>query len=148
MIEERFIILTEKFIDKSLTDNEKKELDKFLMDEDYKKEFQNQINVKEAVMNWNLKKPKSEFWDNYWLNTYNRLERGVAWILISIGLTLLIGFAVFQFIQKLFVDDGGPFIIKIGLIVLFTGALILILSLIREQFIKTKNDSYKEIKRW
>ncbi|MAT58699.1 MAG: hypothetical protein CMF23_12075 [Ignavibacteriae bacterium] len=147
MIEERFIILTEKFIDKSLTDNEKKELDKFLMDEDYKKEFQNQINVKEAVMNLNLKKPKSEFWDNYWLNTYNRLERGVAWILISIGLTLLIGFAVFQFIQKLFVDDGGPFIIKIGLIVLFTGALILILSLIREQFIKTKNDSYKEIKR-
>jgi hypothetical protein len=117
------------------------------MDEDYKKEFQNQINVKEAVMNLNLKKPKSEFWDNYWLNTYNRLERGVAWILISIGLTLLIGFAVFQFIQKLFVDDGGPFIIKIGLIVLFTGALILILSLIREQFIKTKNDSYKEIKR-
>ncbi|MBZ0182172.1 MAG: hypothetical protein K8F60_06915 [Melioribacteraceae bacterium] len=147
MIEERFIILTEKFIDKSLTDNEKKELDEFLMDEDYKKEFQNQINVKEAVMNLNLKKPKSEFWDNYWLNTYNRLERGVAWILISIGLTLLIGFAVFQFIQKLFVDDGGPFIIKIGLIVLFTGALILILSLIREQFIKTKNDSYKEIKR-
>ena len=147
MIEERFIILTEKFIDKSLTDNEKKELDKFLMDEDYKKEFQNQINVKEAVMNLNLKKPKSEFWDNYWLNTYNRLERGVAWILISIGLTLLIGFAVFQFIQKLFVDDGGPFIIKIGLIVLFTGALILILSLIREQFIKTKNDSHKEIKR-
>lgn len=147
MIDERFIILTEKFFDKNLTDEEKKELDDFLMDEEYKKEFQKQINVKEAVMNLNLKKPKSEFWDNYWLNTYNRLERGVAWILISIGLTLLIGFAVFQFIQKLFVDDGGPFIIKIGLIVLFTGALILILSLIREQFIKTKNDSYKEIKR-
>jgi ABC-type multidrug transport system fused ATPase/permease subunit len=147
MIEERFIILTEKFFDKNLADEEKKELDDFLMDEDYKKEFQKQINVKEAVMNLNLKKPKSEFWDNYWLSTYNRLERGVAWILISIGLTLLIGFAVYQFIQKLFVDDGGPFIIKIGLIVLFTGALILILSLIREQFIKTKNDSYKEIKR-
>jgi len=147
MIEERFIILTEKFFDKNLADEEKKELDDFLMDEDYKKEFQKQINVKEAVMNLNLKKPKSEFWDNYWLSTYNRLERGVAWILISIGLTLLIGFAVYQFIQKLFVDDGGPFIIKMGLIVLFTGALILILSLIREQFIKTKNDSYKEIKR-
>lgn len=147
MKNERFIILLEKYFEQSLSPDEKKEFEKLITNAELKKEFENQKEIKEVIMKLNLKEPKKDFWDNYWLSTYNKLERGIAWILISIGLTLLIGFAVYQFVQKLFVDDGGPLVIKIGLITLFIGALVLILSLIREQFLKTKNDSYKEIKR-
>ena len=147
MINDRFIILLEKYFENSLTVIEQSEFDDFLKIDKYLEEFQKQKSLKEVFMKMNLKEPKNNFWDDYWLNIYNRLERGIAWILISLGLTFLIGYAIYEFIQKLFVDDGGPVIVKLGLITLFIGALILILSLIREQFIKFKNDNYKEIKR-
>lgn len=147
MINDRFIILLEKYFENSLTVIEQSEFDDFLKIDKYFEEFQKQKSLKEVFMIMNLKEPKNNFWDDYWLNIYNRLERGIAWILISLGLTFLIGYAIYEFIQKLFVDDGGPVIVKLGLITLFIGALILILSLIREQFIKFKNDNYKEIKR-
>lgn len=147
MINDRFIILLEKYFENSLTVIEQSEFDDFLKIDKYFEEFQKQKSLKEVFMKMNLKEPKNNFWDDYWLNIYNRLERGIAWILISLGLTFLIGYAIYEFIQKLFVDDGGPVIVKLGLITLFIGALILILSLIREQFIKFKNDNYKEIKR-
>ena len=147
MINDRFIILLEKYFENSLTAREQSEFDDFLKIDKYLEEFQKQKSLKEVFMKMNLKEPKNNFWDDYWLNIYNRLERGIAWILISLGLTFLIGYAIYEFIQKLFVDDGGPVIVKLGLITLFIGALILILSLIREQFIKFKNDNYKEIKR-
>lgn len=147
MINDRFIILLEKYFENSLTAREQSEFDDFLKIDKYFEEFQKQKSLKEVFMKMNLKEPKNNFWDDYWLNIYNRLERGIAWILISLGLTFLIGYAIYEFIQKLFVDDGGPVIVKLGLITLFIGALILILSLIREQFIKFKNDNYKEIKR-
>lgn len=147
MINDRFIILLEKYFENSLTAREQSEFDDFLKIDKYFEEFQKQKSLKEVFMIMNLKEPKNNFWDDYWLNIYNRLERGIAWILISLGLTFLIGYAIYEFIQKLFVDDGGPVIVKLGLITLFIGALILILSLIREQFIKFKNDNYKEIKR-
>ena len=147
MINDRFIILLEKYFENSLKVIEQSEFDDFLKIDKYFEEFQKQKSLKEVFMKMNLKEPKNNFWDDYWLNIYNRLERGIAWILISLGLTFLIGYAIYEFIQKLFVDDGGPVIVKLGLITLFIGALILILSLIREQFIKFKNDNYKEIKR-
>ena len=147
MINDRFIILLEKYFENSLTAREQSEFDDFLKIDKYLEEFQKHKSLKEVFMKMNLKEPKNNFWDDYWLNIYNRLERGIAWILISLGLTFLIGYAIYEFIQKLFVDDGGPVIVKLGLITLFIGALILILSLIREQFIKFKNDNYKEIKR-
>ncbi len=37
-------------------------------------------------------------WDEYWNHLYNRLERGIAWILISIGAIILLGIGIFHFV--------------------------------------------------
>ncbi len=147
MIDEKFIYLMEKYFDDELTIDEKSELNKFLEDKNYRSEFEEQKKLKEVFMKMTLKNPGNDFWDGYWLNTYNRLERGLAWIFISIGVILLIGFAAVEFVDRLFTDDGGPIVIKVGLVTLFFGSLVLIFSLLREKFFKLKKDKYKEIQR-
>lgn len=145
---ERFIYLIGKKLDDEITKAEQQELDRLIAnDESLKSEYEKQLKAKEVLKKMNLKNPSKEFWDGYWLNTYNKLERGLAWIFISIGILILIGFAVIQFVEKLFTDDGGPILIKIGLAALFFGSLVLIFSLLREKFFKMKNDKYKEIQR-
>lgn len=147
MSNDRFIILLEKYFEDELSENEKIEFDNFLEDEKYRSEFEEQKKVKEVFQKMTLKNPTKEFWDGYWLNTYNKLERGIAWIFISIGVLLLIGFAVVELVDRLFTDDGGPLVIKIGLVALFFGSLVLIFSLLREKLFTRKNDKFKEIQR-
>ncbi len=147
MNNDRFIILLERHFDGELTADEKIEFNRILEDEKYRSEFEEQKKVKEVLKKMNLKNPTKEFWDGYWLNTYNKLERGIAWIFISIGVVLLIGYAAIELVDRLFTNDGGPLVIKIGLTALFFGSLVLIFSLLREKLFTRKNDKYKEIQR-
>ncbi len=45
----------------------------------------------EVMSKVKLKKPPEEAWQLYWASVYNRLERRVGWILLSIG-AIILGF--------------------------------------------------------
>jgi len=47
----------------------------------------------EMMTGMELKKPSSEVWHIYWASVYNRLERRIGWILLSIG-TMILAFLV------------------------------------------------------
>ena len=94
-----------------------------------------------------LKNPSREAWDGYWTELYNKLERGIAWIFISIGAIIVLTFAAIQFIEKLLETDKLPFLEKAGVFLLIIGFAVLIVSLLREKIFKNKHDKYKEIQR-
>ena len=86
-------------------------------------------------------------WEDYWGKLYNRMERGIAWILVSIGAILVLGYALWEFLSQLMADSTMPVALRFGIFALFFGALILIFSVFREKILLRKHDKYKEIQR-
>ncbi len=145
---ERFIYLMENYFDKNLNKSEESEfLDLVNNNTELNKEFEEQKRVKEVLSKMMLKNPSQEIWDSYWLGIYNRIERGFAWIIISIGAILVLGFSIIKFIETLYIDVAVPIVMKIGVYTLTFGFVILIVSLLRERIFTYKHDKYKEIQR-
>lgn len=145
---ERFIYLNEKYLDSDITTDEKSELDNLLTsDPELKKEFNEQVRIKEILSKMKLKNPSVEIWDSYWLGVYNKLERGLAWILVSLGAVILIVFGTYEAVSKMLKDTSTPAFVKIGVTALLVGGFILLLSVIREKLFTRKHDKYKEIQR-
>jgi len=145
---ERFIILQEKHLDDALNAEEKAEFNNILETNiDLKKEFEEQKRIKEVLSKMKLKNPSREVWDSYWMGIYNRVERGIAWVVISIGALLFFAYASYEAVNAFINDTQIPPLAKIGITLLIFGALILIFSLIREKIFTSKRDKYKEVQR-
>jgi uncharacterized protein YbjQ (UPF0145 family) len=112
-----------------------------------KKEFEEQKRIKEVLRKMKLKNPSREVWDSYWMGIYNRIERGIAWVVISIGALLFFGYASYEVVNAFINSTKTPPLAKLGITLLVFGALILIFSLIREKIFTSKRDKYKEVQR-
>ena len=147
-MKERFIYLMENHFENKLSEDEEKEFSNLINNNgEFKKEFEEQKRVKEVLSNMMLKNPSQEIWEGYWLGIYNRIERGLAWIIISIGAVLFLGFSVIKFIETLYLDSTVPVIMKIGIYAISFGLVILVVSLLRERIFSLKHDKYREIQR-
>lgn len=94
------------------------------------------------------KEPPDEVWENYWSRVYNRLERGLGWILISIGAMILLFYGGFKAVESLVKDPAVAILLKVAILVLLAGLVILFVSVIRERIFTYKKDKYaKEVKR-
>lgn len=145
---ERFIILQEKYFDEELNAEEKAKFKTMLeTNNDLQKEFEEQKRIKEVLRKMKLKNPSREVWDSYWMGIYNRIERGIAWVVISIGALIFFGYASYETVNAFINDTQTPPLAKFGITLLIFGALILIFSIIREKIFTSKRDKYKEVQR-
>ena len=145
---EKFLILQEKYFDDELSADEKSEFNKMLeTNADLKMEFEEQKRIKEVLRKMRLKNPSREVWDSYWMGIYNRIERGIAWVVISIGALIFFGYASYEMVNAFINDTQTPPLAKFGITLLIFGALILIFSIIREKIFTSKRDKYKEVQR-
>ena len=86
--------------------------------------------------------------EKYWRNVYNRLERGVGWVLLSVGAIVLLCYGAFRLIEGVLGDTGVALAVKVGVVALMFGVVVLFVSLLRERLAVRKTDRYsKEIKR-
>ncbi len=145
---ERFIYLLEKYFENGLSAEEESEFNSLLNSSKILKgEFEEQKKVKEVLNKMQLKNPSKEFWDGYWMNIYNRFERGAAWIAITIGAIIFFGFAAYEAVKSFIIDTQTPGLLKFGIGIMIFGLLVLVFSIIREKFSVYKKDKYKEIQR-
>ncbi len=95
------------------------------------------------------KEPPDEACEKYWSKVYNRLERGLSWILISIGVMALLFYGGFKVVESLVKDSRVAVFLKVAIAVIIPGGLvILFVSVIRERIFTYKKDRYaKEVKR-
>jgi elongation factor P--beta-lysine ligase len=148
MNEKRYIELIEKYFAEEISEEEKVEMEKiFSQDARLRKEFEEQKKVREALKKMKLKEPPREAWDNYWTHVYNRVERKIAWVLISIAAIVLLSYSAIESIENLLRDVQTPAIVKYAIFVLSVGLIILFVSLVREKFFVSKHDKYKEVQR-
>jgi len=69
------------------------------------------------------------------------LTRGISWLLILVGIAIIVGFAIYQFIQ----EPGVEAIVRVAIFALFIGFFLLLVSILIERLKEYKTDKYKEI---
>lgn len=103
--------------------------------------------LKEVTHDMRVFTPDDKYWNEYWSHVYNRLERKVGWVLISIGSILLASYGGYQLVMTTFFEKDIPLIIRIGVLALVAGFCTLLVSVLRERLFLSKSDKYERIRR-
>jgi len=103
--------------------------------------------VKEVTGAMKFKKLPEFYWDDYWKHIYNRIERGLSWLLLSLGAIIILSFAGWKFVEKLTANQDIHPLLKGGIFIFLVGIIILVISILREKMIVRRVDKYREIER-
>lgn len=103
--------------------------------------------MKNLTAGMRLPEPPAEMWENYWANIYNRLERGMAWVLLSIGMIVLLSFALYAAVLEIIEAAALNLVVKAGILLSVAGFVTLTLSVVREKLAAAKQDPYKRVER-
>ncbi len=146
--QERFELLLIKAVDGELDAKEEAEFNKFISsNEPCRQEWRRHKELKEVTETMRFKAPPAEVWDGYWLEVYNRLERGIGWILLSLGSAMLLTYSGFKAVEQLISDPNVEGVVKAGILLVIGGGAVLFVSVLREKLFTRKSDAYKEVKR-
>jgi hypothetical protein len=135
-------------LDGEIATDERDDLDRVLeRHPEIRQEYRMMQRVKEVTGTMTYREPPEEIWDRYWVSIYNRLERGIGWILISVGAIALLSWGAWRVIEALWGDAGIPVGVKLAIFAVAAGLLILAVSVVREKLFTYRHDPYKEIER-
>lgn len=103
--------------------------------------------VKEVTSAMKMRRPPDEVWDGYWQGVYRRLERGLGWILVSVGAIILISYGLWTAVRGVLGDADLPLVVKAGFVAALVGGVVLLVSVAREKFFVWKQDPYRDVER-
>ena len=103
--------------------------------------------MREVTGSMKLEEFPDQVWDRYWEGTYNRLERGIGWILFSLGAIVLLGAGLYELVLALLKDTSEPWWIRLAIGSFCAGLAVLFVSVLRERIFVRKRDPYREVKR-
>lgn len=112
-----------------------------------KNELEEFLRLKEVTATMKLKEPDQNVWQSYWYNVYNRMERGIAWLVLAIAAGILIAFGIYSVVHEVWLAGDIPVFVKIGIFGLILGFVLLLISIGREKVFLWRNERYKEIRR-
>lgn len=134
------------FTDGELDENERKAVEEHLALCERCRQFHAAIeNLKGITMNMKFAAPSDEAWRLYWKGIYNRIERGIGWIFLSVGLIILLCYGLYAVFTDFFADPEVPTLLKIGVACAGVGTITLLISIIREKCFRNKNERYREV---
>jgi predicted anti-sigma-YlaC factor YlaD len=110
-----------------------------------RKEFEEMARFERVMGKMTFKSPPREVWELYWVSVYNRLERRVGWVFLSLGAIVLIFYGGYRALAGLLHDPAVPLLIKGGVLLALAGGAILLVSVLRERLFVRKRERYKEI---
>jgi len=136
------------YLDNELDEQQKKKFTEHLDQcPDCKKELAEFTELKQLADEVALTEPTDELWQQYWKNIYNRFERTLGWILMSVAAIILLIYGGFKLIEEIIQDPTVDVVLKVGLVALIGGLAILFVSVLRERLYLRKKDPYKDIRR-
>jgi len=94
-----------------------------------------------------LAEPEDRVWEQYWGNVYNRIERGLGWMIASIAAILLIAYGGWTAIETIIKNPAVGLFLKVTLLALIVGIAILFVSVLRERCYFWKRERYKDVRR-
>jgi len=134
------------YFDGELTPTQKKELEQHLQTcPECRQEFEEMDSFESLMAKVSLPQPSEEVWTMFWTSVYNRLERRIGWILLSLGSIILLFFGAYHLVEELIKDPNLPLLMKIGILSFLGGVVILLVSFLRERLFLRKRERYKEV---
>lgn len=85
--------------------------------------------------------------DLAWERIYDRIARGVGWLLLWVGITLMAGWGLWEFASEFLGDPEVPLVMRVGLGAFTFGALLLLINIVRERLFRRKTERYDEVVR-
>ncbi len=146
---EEFQSLITGYLDGELSDEQRTALEIHLADcQGCQRELAEERELKAGLERVAFREPADDELERFWQSVYNRTERGLGWILFTVGAIALLSFGVIMLIGELFVDSEVSWIVKIGVVAVIAGAVLLFVSILRERLAVRKTDKYsKEVMR-
>ncbi len=89
--------------------------------------------------------PTETEWRAHWEAIYNRLERGVAWIFLSLGAVTLLLYGMWHLAADFLLDAAYPLILRLGVGFAAIGTIVLAVSVVRERIRLYPTDRYEEV---
>ena len=146
--DERIRRLLMSGLDGEMPAEERKELQRLLeSDPALKEEWDRLLRLKEVTDTMVFKKPPDVVWDDYWTSVYVRLERGIGWILLSLGAIVLISYGIWVGAQQFVSDVEMPLYLKVAVMATILGVVVLFVSVLREKLFMGRVERYKDIER-
>ena len=135
-------------LDGEISPEERRKLDRLLSDSpDLRDDWERMGRVKEVTNSMSYHEPPEEIWDEYWVSVYNRCERGIGWLMITLSTVVLLSWTAWQAIEALFADSTMPWYLKLAVLGVSVGAIILLVSVAREKWFVRRKDPYREVLR-
>ncbi len=104
--------------------------------------------IKEVTENMQFKELPDSYWSGYWQRVYQRTERALAWILLSVGLMIMVGYSAYMGLSRFYYDPEVSVALKVGVSLALVGGIIMIVSIARERLFARKHERYeKEVER-
>ncbi len=110
-------------------------------------ELQEFKKLKQITEGVTLVEPEDRLWQQYWQGVYNRMERGIGWILLGVSGIALVLYGGFKMIEELIKDPSVGIILKVALIILLASLAVLFVSVLRERLFFWRHDRYRDVRR-
>lgn len=145
---ERYKHLLLKVVDGVASKAEREEFETHIRNcPECRREFGEFKNLEEFMSTVKLKDLSEDARVLYWHSLYNRLERGLGWVLFSLGAILLLGFGAFMLIKEFITNPTISLVLKFGVGGVILGLIILLVSVFKERLFVRRYDKYsKEVK--
>lgn len=131
-------------LDDELTQDGLRELEAHVSEcESCRNELANMKQLGDLLDAIELPKPSEEDMMKYWPSVYARIERGMGWSLLVIGLVIWVGYGIFAFITS----PGIEAVTKLLIALPVVGILMLLVSVVRERYYVSKRERYGEVER-
>ncbi|HHS50711.1 MAG TPA: hypothetical protein ENN07_06295 [candidate division Zixibacteria bacterium] len=101
--------------------------------------------MKGATMQMKFAKLPDEAWRHYWTGIYNRLERGIGWLILSLGIVILSCYGLYRVFIDFFADSDISIWVRFGVGFVMVGGVVLLVSIVREKIFRGKHERYKEV---
>jgi len=136
------------YLDNELTDEQRRQFEEHLAGcSECTGELAQFRKLKAITDEVTLVEPEDRLWQDYWGGVYNRIERGIGWIIFSVAAILLTIYGGFKMIEEIVKDPTIGMLLKAGLLALVLGLAILFVSALRERLFFWSKDRYRDVRR-